>query len=104
MQRWPNEQSNVAAVGPTLRQRLAYGWLTVTVLVLDDISMQEPSSALKFSFIFDFPCVSAVFPRGNASSLILIYCVNAVPGARTQTTLPLSPPPTTQSNGGAQRR
>ena len=36
-QRWPNEQSNVAptivaAVGPTLRQRLAYGWLTVTVL------------------------------------------------------------------------
>ena len=44
-------------------------------------------------FLFDFPCVSAVFPRGNASSLILIYCVNAVPGARTQTTLPLSPPP-----------
>ena len=37
MQRWPNEQSNVAptivaAVGPTLRQRLPYGWLTVTVL------------------------------------------------------------------------
>ena len=34
---WPNEQSNVAptivaAVGLTLRQRLAYGWLTVTVL------------------------------------------------------------------------
>ena len=37
VQRWPNEQSNVAptivaAVGPTLHQRLAYGWLTVTVL------------------------------------------------------------------------
>ena len=44
------------------------------------------------SFLFiRFPCVSAVFPRGNASSLISIYCVNAVPGALTQTTLPLSP-------------
>ena len=56
------------------------------------------------SFFFDFPCVSAVFPRGNASSLILIYCVNAVPGSRTQTTLPLSPPqsnmaPPSEDNG-----
>ena len=30
-------------------------------------------------FIFDLPCVSAVFPRGNASSLILSYYVKAVP-------------------------
>ena len=48
-------------------------------------------------FLFDFPCVSAVFPRG-------FYCVNAVPGARTQTTLPLSPPqsnmaPPSEDNG-----
>ena len=26
-----------------------------------------------------FLCVSAVFPRGNASSFILIYCVKVVP-------------------------
>ena len=55
-------------------------------------------------FLFDFPCVSAVFPRGNASSLISIYCVNAVPKALTQTTLPLSPPqsnmaPPSEDNG-----
>ena len=48
------------------------------------------------SFFFDFPCVSAVFPRGNASSLILIYCVNAVPGARTQTMHFAAEPPAEQ--------
>ena len=55
-------------------------------VVLVDISRGRP---VHTSF---FPCVSAFFPRGNASSLILIYCVKAVPGVRTQTTLPLSPP------------
>ena len=32
-----------------------------------------------FQGFFDFSCVSAVFPRGNASSLTLIYCVKGVP-------------------------
>ena len=46
------------------------------------------------SFLFfDFPCVSAVFPRGNASSLILIYCVKAVPWSSYSNHSAAEPPP-----------
>ena len=50
--------------------------------------IQEPSSAHQFSFYSIFHAFRPFFRE-------VFYCVNAVPGARTQTTLPLSPP---QSN------
>ena len=61
-------------------------------VVLVDISRSCPMHT-RFLFFLDFPCVSAVFSRGNASSLILIYCVKAVPWSSYTNHSAAEPPP-----------